>query len=156
MRIAMSLSAVETALLPLVGVVLGTGGLLVGQYFTHRSTRQKDIADRRAALRAERKDAIVEFLLAARRAERTAALFKESGRRPADSEAISDEMWHMQKCLTLVAAQQLRDASQSYAGRLNQALWHGVPEDASVWEYIDKQRHQFMQEARAELGIEDL
>jgi hypothetical protein len=156
MRITMSWSTVETALLPLVGVMLGTGGILVGQYLTTRSTREKDIADRRAALRAERKDAIIEFLLSTRRAERTAALFKESGRRPADSEAISDEMWHMQKCLTLVAAQQLRDASQLYADRLNQALWHGIPEDASVWEYIDKQRHQFMQAARAELGIEGL
>jgi hypothetical protein len=60
-----SWSAISTTLLPLVGVVLGASGTLVGQYLTTRVTVQRDKREQEAKERAERKEAIMGFLSAA-------------------------------------------------------------------------------------------
>jgi hypothetical protein len=152
----MSWSSVGTAVLPLVGVALGTGGSFIGQYLGTRTTRDKARADRYAALRAERKEAIREFLEAAQQVERLAAARQQTGDQPQDSEAVSDRLWFLQKCVDLLGTAQLRDAAYRYTERLSRALWDGCPADTSVWEYIGERRHPFLQAAREELDVPEL
>jgi hypothetical protein len=95
-----------TASLSLAGVALGAGGTLLGQYLTTRVTRAEAQATREAALRAERKAAIVEFLAAAQHIEHLCEkLWIARLPRNAEETALpTHRMWLLQKTIDLVAA----------------------------------------------------
>jgi hypothetical protein len=86
----MSWSSVSPTVLPLVGVLLGTSGTLVGQRLSSRAEMRRDAVARAAAQRAERKEAFVSYLGAAERIEQLRGRMAHSrDDRPALARTIS-------------------------------------------------------------------
>ena len=109
-----------------------------------------------AALRAERKDAVREFLDAAQLVERIAQ-HRFNGD-PVDSNAAvaTHQLWFLQKCIDIVGSPELRGATYEYASRLNAAVWDERPANVKYGEYVNNHRDQFLRAARKELDVPEL
>lgn len=122
------------ALLSLVGVALGAGGSLFGQYLVSRvSARQLQVQES-AAHRAELKDAVLKFLSLASQVEKVALSRPDRGGVPAgdELERLVDDLWLAQAEIDLAAGSEpLRGAAYRYAFHLAEAA-RGETADASA------------------------
>jgi hypothetical protein len=122
------------ALLSLVGVALGAGGSLFGQYLVSRaSTRQVEVQES-AAHRAELKAAVLNFVRIALHLEKAALTRSDAAGAAADSEIgrLVDDLWLAQAEIDLAArSEPLRGATYRYALRLAEAA-RGEMADASA------------------------
>ncbi|MFG2043335.1 hypothetical protein [Dactylosporangium sp. NPDC048998] len=141
----------SAVILPLVGVVLGTAGTLTGQYLATRNERRRHDAQLAAAARAERKQAITEFLSAAQRVELQIDNAHHRGI-AADPHALDQllhELWLSKKLLELVCGRPTASAAHAFTTTLENMSRGGRtdlgPRQRST-------RAVFMESARAELG----
>ncbi|MFI1400934.1 hypothetical protein [Streptomyces sp. NPDC020681] len=147
---------------PLAGVVLGAAGSLGAQFLWTRTTTAQAQAERAAALRAERKDAIRDFLDAAQTVERIAHHRFSNGQHDDDAGSATHRLWFLQKCTDIVGSPELRVATLEYAKRLSDAVWKHRPVDAQksaddqLRDYIAPHRDRFLRAARHELSIPEL
>ncbi|QXJ25834.1 hypothetical protein AGRA3207_007395 [Actinomadura graeca] len=148
----MNWSVVGPAVFSLIGVTLGTSGTLIGQYLTTRTTKAQALAERRTALRAERKTAILEFMETAKQVERFIEQRVHSGERPEGSVELTNRMWFLQQCVDLVSTAPVRNTVTDYAEGLHSLLYQELPTERHVWALMSEKRQPFVDSARVELG----
>jgi hypothetical protein len=139
--------------LPLVGVALGTLGTLTGQYLATRGAARRYADERAAALRAERKAAILSFLDKAQHVEQLLDA-RDRGRAEPETEAESrmHEVWLAKKVVELTCRNDTASIAHRYTSILNQRVWR--PSEGQTAVQRDH-RAEFMEAARRELGIEE-
>ncbi|MFI7345286.1 hypothetical protein ACIBSR_03280 [Streptomyces sp. NPDC049936] len=145
------------ALLPLFGVLLGAGGSFAVQFLVTRASRAQARMERLASLRAERKEAVREFLEAAQLVEHLAERrFRNEDLDWTEAASATHRMWYLQKCIDLVCSPVLREATESYAWRMDEAVYRELPAGGDIWERLKELRDPFLEAARVELGVSDL
>jgi hypothetical protein len=151
----MSWSTALPALLSLAGVGLGAVATLVGQYLTTLNASRQARAERAAARRAERKEAIVRFLDVAQDVEKLAEdIYNGFTDRKAADGRLTHQLWLAQKIVDLMCSEQLRKPTFEFTQLLHVAVWTGPPEGKQPWEYLGDARWAYMQAARHELGVD--
>ncbi|MET7619179.1 hypothetical protein [Streptomyces sp. NPDC005408] len=106
-------------MLSLVGVALGAGGSLFGQYLVSRTNARQLDAQEWAAHRAELKEVILKFLGVAAQISKTSAADSRIGATDGVSDRIVDDLWLAQAEIDLAArTEPLRGATYRYALRL--------------------------------------
>ena len=142
-----------TGVVTLAGVALGILGTIATQYLTTRESRRAARSATKAALRSERKTAVLAFLEGCQRAEQAAEdrAFRHEQR--ADPDALKHNLWYQQKCITLVAGPHVRSAAFRYAERLTDAIFHDAPTGDGIFGFISEERDPFIEAVREELGI---
>jgi hypothetical protein len=144
---------VTSVLVPLLGVVLGAAGALLGTYLSTRVTKQQAQDARVAAIRAERKAEIEAFLEVAQSVEQAAELRYQEGGLPPDVNFRTHQMWFRQKCIELICSADLNQRTVEYAFRMHHACYREMPKNIDVWDFIRELRDPFLAAARHELGI---
>lgn len=155
----MSWLAVSATILPLAGVALGSAGTLLGQRMTTQADLQRATAERTAAQRTERKDAIIGYLAAAECIEQLRGT-SASGQHQADKADLAERthaLWLAKKLIELVCSADLAQAAQDYTRALDSTTWaladqgwKGASRALSPREH--ELRVEFMETARRELG----
>jgi hypothetical protein len=148
------MSAITSVVIPLVGVAVGAAGVLSAQYLSTRVTKQQAEATRQAAIRAERKSAILAFLEATQRVERAAEERYMTGKLPGDFPAHVHDMWFQNKCIKLVNKPELIEKCHDYAWFLYKTIYRELPEGIDIWQFIEQHFDPFMAAARVELGFD--
>jgi hypothetical protein len=145
-------------MLPLLGVVIGACGTLLGQHMALRVDARREAARRAADQRAERKDAIISFLSAAERVE------QHRGPRALRSGHDDDPLiellhgaWLAKKVIELVCSGVLAQAAQDYTEELARASREpgksGSGHQAVAVSARERLlRREFMEAARREMG----
>jgi hypothetical protein len=162
-------STLAPSVFTLAGVALGVVGTLGAQYLATRESRRAAKATAKEALRQERKAAVLAFLDVCQRAENAAedrAFGREqragpgwsisrSPRKPVlpDLDALKQDLWYRQKCIELVAGEDVQSAAFDYAKRLTAALFDAAPTGTKIFGFISDKRLPFIDAARAELKI---
>lgn len=146
-----------STMLPLGGVILGTGSTLLGQYLTLRIDVRRDATRHSAEQRAERKEAIVGFLNAAEHIEqRRGNPSAHDEEQPTLNELVHN-VWLAKKVLELVCSQNLAQAAHDYSRCLSpfshapdRSTEPGELEPLTAREV--KLRAKFLEAARQEMG----
>ena len=137
----------------LCGVVVGSIVTFVGQWLTRRQTSALSIAQQKAALRADRSDAIHGLL------EVAATIYEiAEARGHADKVEIGDRIRATQqqlefkrRCIGLICTAELRSAADEYAAKLSWLLVEGPAKGGKLYEYADPEEKNFYDVARQEL-----
>ena len=139
--------------LPLVGVALGTLGTLTGHYLATRGAAHRHAEELAAALRTERKAAIVGFLDKVQHVEQLLDA-RDRGRVEPDSVAESwmHELWLAKKFIELTCSNDVASAAHRYTSILSHRVWRPSEGQSAVQRDY---RADFMESARRELGIEE-
>jgi hypothetical protein len=146
-------SDLATGAFTIAGVVVGAAGAIVQQYMITRESKRASKAAARAALRSERKEAVLAFLAICQRVE-GAAEARAFGREPSgDLDALKQDLWYQQKCIELVAGNSVRSAAFTYAKWLTTAIFDDAPTGAAIFDFIAQQRLPFINAAQTELEI---
>ncbi|GAA2646074.1 hypothetical protein GCM10010399_94610 [Dactylosporangium fulvum] len=148
----MDAATTSAVVLPLVGVVLGTAGTLVGQFLATRGERRRHTADLAAAARAERKQAVVDFLSAAQRVERVIDNAQHRSH-SADRDTVDEllhSLWLSKKLLELVCGHDVASTAHRFTSTLENMARGG----ADLTDRQRANRAEFMESARCELGID--
>lgn len=154
----MSWASVSSAVLPLVGVVIGASGTLLGQYLALRVDARREAAQRTADQRAERKDAIIGFLSATERVEQDRG--QHATEPDHDGPSLIELMhavWLAKKIVELVCSGGLAQAAQEYAQELNRGSQEIVRKEPGQRSPAPSARErqlrvEFMEAARREMG----
>lgn len=134
-------STLAPALFSLLGVALGSVGTLVGQYLTSRtSLRQLDL-QQVAVLRAERKEAIMQFLSVVREVERLGSDM---------TDRLENDLWLAQQAVDLVCSEPVRGATYRLARHVVDTAQNG-PSDLAPGQPAPDQMIEFMDAAYREL-----
>ncbi|MGI8329948.1 hypothetical protein ACRYCC_08270 [Actinomadura scrupuli] len=140
-----------TTVLPLAGVVLGSSGTLIGQYLSTRVDARREQHEHRVAERAERKQAIMDFLSAAQKVELLSDE-ADSGSSPDSTEirAHLHALWLAKKLPELVCSTEVAQAAHDYTLALHELVrGRAAPGDEPRKREL---RYAFMEAARGELG----
>jgi hypothetical protein len=154
----MSWASVSPTVLPLAGVAIGACGTLLGQHLAMRVDARREAAKQAVDQRAERKDAIIEFLSATERVEQHRGhLAAESGHDAAALIELMHAVWLAKKLIELVCSGMLAQAAQDYTLVLNRASQeirsHSTSRPSPALSAREQQlRVEFMETARRELG----
>jgi len=146
-------ATVTSVVVPLLGVVLGAAGALLGTYLSTRVTKQQADNAKAAAVRAEYKAAITAFLEIAESVEQAAGRRYQEGNLPQDVSSRTHQMWFRQKCIELVCSASLNGKTVDYAWRMHHACYRELPSNVDVWDFLRDHRNAFLAAAREELGI---
>jgi len=139
--------------LPLVGVALGTLGTLTGQYLATRGAAHRHAEERAAAVRAERKAAIVGFLDKAQLVEQLLDARDRGRAEPeAEAERRMHEVWLAKKLVELACGNDLASIAHRYTSILQQRVWKPSEGQSAVQR---DRRADFMEAARRELGVQE-
>jgi|SRR5437868_6161948 len=143
--------SVSTVVLPLVGVALGSLSTLIGQYLSTRVDVRRAKHEEASAERAERKEAIMDFLSAAQQAELLLDRFASGQQR--DEPEIYDRLhalWLAKKVPELVCSPAVAQAAHDYALALHKLLREQpMPAGPTKREF----RFAFLEAARKEFAI---
>jgi hypothetical protein len=158
----MNWTLIIPAIFSLAGVAIGAAGSVIVAFFATRVTSEQARAQRQNELREERKTMILDYLRAAQETHDYAArlwevasdLPDEPARRH-EASRLDSEMWFQQKKLLIVATGPLRSASVAWSELLSTALEHSLPTETSFWDFIEPTQSEFLDAARADLGIID-
>ncbi|MFE6775101.1 hypothetical protein [Streptomyces sp. NPDC057702] len=136
--------------LALIGVLLGTAGTLVGQYLATRVDLQRDRRHRAENERAERKEAMLEFLAAAQRVE--LILDRRKLGLPASDSADEKlhDLWLAKKAVELTCARETAQAAHAYTTVLHTHIRNSASSEQSRGKRDS--RYAFMEAARAALA----
>jgi hypothetical protein len=149
----LSVMSLSTTLLPLAGVALGSAGTLIGQYLSTRVEARRVRFEQFSAERAERKEALMEFLSAAQRVE--LCLDRLSmGEELEDSEKWESlhALWLAKKVPELVCTPAVAQAAHDYTLALHRLLRGQAPEEGAPSKR--ELRYVFIEAARRELGVD--
>jgi len=146
-------STLAPSVFTLAGVALGVVGTLGAQYLATRESRRAAKAAAKEALRQERKAAVLAFLDVCQRAENAAEDRAFGREQRADPDALKHDLWYRQKCIELVAGEDVQSTAFDYADRLTVALFDAAPTQTEVFGFIAEERLPFLNAARAELGV---
>jgi hypothetical protein len=151
------------AVFSLVGVAIGAMGSIAVGYFARRTSLDQTRVQQTAALRAERKEIILDYMRHMQAFHDFTASIWQGERFPADTEAgneirgeaskLGSEMWFQQKKLLIVASHPLREASLALTTALNDALYKNRPAETDFFDFIDPFQDRFFEAARKDLGI---
>ncbi|MFI6458693.1 hypothetical protein ACIBF6_45005 [Streptosporangium amethystogenes] len=152
-HLTMTWDAFSTTVLPLLGVLLGTCGTLLGQYLATRVDSKRLEHDRLAAMRAERKAAILSFLDAAQRVELILDKQPVFNDRSDDNAAQEElhKLWLAKKTVELVCSPELAQCAQDYTSALHIMLRN--PDQVADPAAKRETRYLMMESARRDLGI---
>lgn len=143
-----------STILTLGGVVLGAAITFAGQYLGTRETRKQFAAARESAIRAERKEAIHNFLAICQRVEQSAEHRSLNNNHFGEGfPDLSHEMWYRQKALDLVGGDRVCHTAFELTLRLCDALYddtHRTLEE--LHDFVHKKRQPFLEAAKLELG----
>lgn len=146
--------AVTTSVVvPLVGVVLGALGALLGVYLSNRVTKKQAEDSRTAALRTERKKAIVAFLNVAQSVEEAVEQRYLHATLPDDWTSRIHKMWFRQKCIELVCNPAVNEKTIEYAKQIHGLCYKELQPNVPVWDLVEETRLPFLATARQDLGI---
>ncbi|MEU5867248.1 hypothetical protein ABZ815_39165 [Nonomuraea sp. NPDC047529] len=137
----------------MLGVLLGTGGTLLGQYLATRVDNRRLEHDQLTTMRAERKAAILSFLDAAQRIELILDSRSVSKNQSDEIAAHEDlhKLWLAKKTVELVCSSELAQCAHSYTQVLHVTLRDSdrfLDSDARR-----QSRYSMMESARKDLGI---
>jgi hypothetical protein len=137
----------------LCGVVVGSIVTFVGQSLSRRQTSSLSIAEQKAGLRKDRREAIYNFLQAAQTAYAVATTESsiEQGLITSKKTSVEAELLFRQKCIDVLCRPELRAAASQYAGAINNILWGYKPEGVKISQYIADIENAFFDIARKEL-----
>ncbi|MFF5263522.1 hypothetical protein ACFY4C_31740 [Actinomadura viridis] len=144
--------SVATTILPLAGVALGSAGTLIGQYLSTRVEARRARFEQDSAERAERKEALMEFLSAAQQVE--LCLDRLSmGEQVEESEKWQHlhALWLAKKVPELVCNPQVAQAAHDYTLALHTLLRGDAAEAGALPKR--ELRFAFIEAARQELGM---
>jgi K+-sensing histidine kinase KdpD len=136
----------------LVSVGVGAFVALLSTYLTNRVAKKS----RAAALRAERKEAIVAFLDVAQSVEQAAEQRYLNKDLPDDTTSRTHQMWFRQKCIELVCTSAMNEKTIEYADQMSDGCYKEPPPNVKIWNFLEEKRLPFLATARQELGIPDL
>ena len=154
------------AVFSLLGVALGTVGLLLGVYYAQRTAREQARLQHSAAMRIERRDIYLEYLSAVENS--WSFLDGLWGRQPltsADGVPLKDnavdreasirnhEVWYYQQKLAVVASNEARNAALDLTKKMYEATFHRERVTESLWRYLDPTQQTFLAAARKDLGL---
>jgi predicted transcriptional regulator len=140
-----------SAILPLVGVLLGTTATLVSQYLSTRLSQREAAARRTSDQRAERKAAIVEFLDAAQRVEHLLDRVDRGGEQDEhEAGELMHRLWLSYKCAEIICSAALGQTAQEYSRELHHYVWDGRPEGPASTSKREA-RYAFLDAAAKEL-----
>ncbi|MGA4844332.1 hypothetical protein [Streptomyces sp. G45] len=148
------------SLISLGGVVLGGVLSFLVQHRTQLSAERAEQQRQRIALsetrRAERLALLERFIEVSAEAERCAYT------RPSEWDDTDDwylttrdvmaRLWVADRLLRVQFAQPVPDAAHAHFLDLNRTVWHGLPDDESVRDYLEGNRSRFLDAARDALG----
>ena len=137
----------------LCGVVVGSIVTFVGQFLTRRQMSAVSIAQQKAALRADRSDAIHGLL------EVAATIYEiADNRNEGDKVEIDDRIRATQqrlefrrRSIDLICRPELRSAADEYAAKLSWLLVEGEEKGGNLYEQADPEEKNFYAVARQEL-----
>ena len=137
----------------LCGVVVGSIVTFVGQFLTRRQMSAVSIAQQKAALRADRSDAIHGLL------EVAATIYEiADNRNEGDKVEIDDRIRATQqrlefrrRSIDLICRPELRSAADEYTAKLFWLLVEGPEKGGNLNEYADPEEKNFYEAARKEL-----
>ncbi|GII87682.1 hypothetical protein Ssi03_56720 [Sphaerisporangium siamense] len=143
----------SATLLPLLGVLLGTCGTLLGQYLGTRTDSKRLEYEKRIAERAERKSAILSFLEAAQRVEMIVDGQAQAGVSTAssDTEEALHQLWLAKKSVELFCSPVMAQAAHDYTRALHLSLRR--PADTIDPTAKGQYRYLMMERARNDLGV---
>ncbi len=150
-----------TSVSSLTGVILGGGLTAFTQRAAQRSAERAEgrrLAEATAdARRAERLQAIKEFIACAQEAERSAYTRPEPWGGDEDgwmtrTQAVMTKLWTAGGAVELLCDPGLHDPLRAYGRALNQAVWREIG-DVEVNEHLEEHKLAFMTAARADLGL---
>ncbi|MBB2748362.1 UNVERIFIED_ORG: hypothetical protein FHR35_008255 [Microbispora rosea subsp. rosea] len=120
----MDWKTMSPTLLPLLGVLLGTCGTLLGQYLGTRMDSKRLAYEKRIAEHAERKSAILSFLEAAQRVEMILDRQVECGVSTvsSDTEEALHQLWLAKKSVELFCLPSLAQNAHNYTRALHISL----------------------------------
>jgi hypothetical protein len=145
-----------TALAPvsaLCGVVVGSIVTFVGQSLTRRQTSALSIAQQKADLRRDRRDAIHRLLEVAATIYEIAETRNEGDKVEIDHRirAAQQQLEFRRRCIDLICRPELSSATDEYTTKLSSILVEGVPREANLYEYAEPEEKNFYDVAREEL-----
>jgi hypothetical protein len=155
----MNWSSVSPTVLPLAGVVIGACGTLLGQHLALRVDERRETAKRASDQRAERKEAIIDFLSATERVEHyRGQLTRKAGPDAENLAELMHAVWLAKKIIELVCSGGLAQAAQDFTVTLNRAcqeLRYNGPDRprAGLSDTEHQLRVEFIEAARRELGF---
>jgi hypothetical protein len=156
----MNWASVSSTVLPLVGVLLGFAGTLLGQHLSQRGESRREAARQAGEQRAERKDAIIGFLSAAERIEHHRGL--PEAQRPGHDGQLTEllhAVWLAKKIIELVCSGDVAQAAHDYTRELNRRsheLERSELADVSAGLTTGERRlrAEFIEAARREMGYQ--
>lgn len=141
----------------LVGALIGATGTVAGQYVGALKNSAASKAGHRLTLRADRRDAVYQFLEVAQAAEKIAeSRYEGNGFDENEARAAMHQVWYRQKCVEVIGSRQLLDACVGYSWRLHHATWAPPSDGTSIWDFMTGPRNEFLQAAKVELDAGDL
>jgi hypothetical protein len=144
----------------LTGVVLGSGLTAFTQRATMRSAEKTEERRQAAATaevrRAEKLQAVKEFISCAQEAERAAYRRPEPWGDDEESwmtraQTIMTALWTAERTLMLLCDETMQDPVHVYGRALNQAVWRDIG-DTEVNEHLETRKAAFMTAARTSLA----
>lgn len=135
------------------GVVLGIAVTSVTEAMRRRQTSALSIAEQKAALRNDRREAIFAFIDATQRVFQIAAS-RQRGERfePDDTTREAEhDLYFRQNCIDVLCSDELRSAADMYASKMFWILMEPFPEEANLYDHAHDEEKKFFILARKEL-----
>ena len=132
---------------------MGSIVAFIGQSLTRRQTSALSIAQQKAALRADRRDAIHGLLEVAATIYEIADNRHDGDKVEADDRirATQQQLEFRRKCIDLICRPELRSAADEYTAKLFWLLLEGPGKGGNLYEYADPEEKNFYEAARKEL-----
>ncbi|MFC7884885.1 hypothetical protein ACFUVV_23865 [Streptomyces sp. NPDC057376] len=148
---------VWVSLISLGGVVLGGALSYLVQHRTQlsaeRAEQQRQQTSLSEARRAERLALLERFIEVGAEAERSAFSRPPEWERTDDwfltTQDVMNRLWVAERLIRIQFPLPVHDAARAYFLDLNKTVWEGLPDDASVRNYLEENRLAFLDAARA-------
>ncbi len=148
---------VWVSLISLGGVVLGGALSYLVQHRTQlsaeRAEQQRQQTSLSEARRAERLALLERFIEVGAEAERSAFSRPPEWERTDDwfltTQDVMNRLWVAERLIRIQFPLPVHDAARAYFLDLNKTVWEGLPDDASVRDYLEENRLAFLDAARA-------
>lgn len=151
----MTLDALAPALFSLAGVLVGAIGSLAGVLLSTRTSRDQLKATQRAALRAEKREAVLAYLRTMQECQQFVSHVVggtvTGSEREDQSSTFEKEIWLAQKALALSASAQLRRASFALTERMDHVMFNDLPDGQALWPYLTPLQDVVIEAARNDL-----
>jgi hypothetical protein len=137
----------------LCGVVVGSIVTFIGQFLTRRQTSALSVAQQKADLRRDRRDAIHDLLEVAATIYEIAEARAKGDQVAIDQRirATQQQLEFKRRCIGMICRPELRSAADAYASKLSRLLAVGPERGGDLYEYANPEEKIFYEAARQEL-----